>query len=404
MRKASSCASIAGEVFDVVVDLRESSPTFGRSSAMTLSAQNKRMLWVPPGIRARLPGRCPRRRSFSTRRPTTGIPEHERTLLWNDPALGIAWPLDGAPTLAAKDAAGTPLAHADALRVTDRRAARSSSPGREGRSAASSRRCSRRSGDVVAVDRDDARPRRPRCDRRVVRDVAPGARSSMPPPTRPSIGRKRERELRVRDQRACSRAARGGGEAHSARCSSTTRPTTCSTARSARRTTEDSPPSRLNVYGASKLEGERAIAAVGRNGARAPHELGVRIARKQFPAYHPPARGGARRAAHRRRPDRRAQLVARAGGCYGDADGAWPEICRRARGSLSSERGGANDLVRLRARNRRRRGTGRRSCRSRPPNFRPRLRARHTVCLHRPGCVTCLGSNCRIGAQRWPPA
>ena len=103
---------VAGEVFDVAVDLRRASPTFGRHVAVTLSAENKRMLWVPPGFAH---GFCVTSESADFLYKTTDYwyPEHERTLLWNDPALGIAWPVDGTPLVAAKDAAGTPLANAE---------------------------------------------------------------------------------------------------------------------------------------------------------------------------------------------------------------------------------------------------------------------------------------------------
>jgi dTDP-4-dehydrorhamnose 3,5-epimerase len=104
---------VAGEVFDAAVDLRRRSPTFGRHVAITLSAENKRMLWVPPGFAH---GFLVTSDSADFLYKTTDYwhPEHERTLLWNDPALGIAWPVDGTPTLAARDAVGTPLASAEA--------------------------------------------------------------------------------------------------------------------------------------------------------------------------------------------------------------------------------------------------------------------------------------------------
>ena len=103
---------VAGEVFDVAVDLRRGSPTFGRHVAITLSAENKRMLWVPPGFAH---GFCVTSESADFLYKTTDYwhQEHERTLLWSDPALGIAWPVDGAPLVAAKDAAGAPLATAE---------------------------------------------------------------------------------------------------------------------------------------------------------------------------------------------------------------------------------------------------------------------------------------------------
>jgi dTDP-4-dehydrorhamnose 3,5-epimerase len=103
---------VCGEVFDVAVDLRRSSPTFGRAVGVALSADNRRMLWIPPGFAH---GFVVLSDAADFLYKTTDYwhPEHERTLLWNDPALGIAWPLADAPTLNAKDAAGTPLARAD---------------------------------------------------------------------------------------------------------------------------------------------------------------------------------------------------------------------------------------------------------------------------------------------------
>jgi dTDP-4-dehydrorhamnose 3,5-epimerase len=102
----------AGEVFDVAVDMRKSSPTFGRSMAMLLSAENKRMLWIPPGFAHGFLVLSDAA-DFLYKTTDYWYPEFERTLLWNDPTLGIAWPLAGAPTLAAKDAAGRPLTLAD---------------------------------------------------------------------------------------------------------------------------------------------------------------------------------------------------------------------------------------------------------------------------------------------------
>ena len=103
---------VAGEVYDVVVDLRESSPTFGRHVGVTLSETNRKMLWVPPGFAHGFLV-LSEHADFLYKTTDYWYPEHERTLLWSDPALGIDWPLQGAPTIAAKDAAGTPLAQAD---------------------------------------------------------------------------------------------------------------------------------------------------------------------------------------------------------------------------------------------------------------------------------------------------
>jgi dTDP-4-dehydrorhamnose 3,5-epimerase len=101
-----------GEVFDVAVDLRRASPTFGGHVAITLSADNKRMLWVPPGFAHGFLV-VSEVAEFLYKTTDYWYPEHERTLLWNDPALGIAWPLEVAPTLAPKDVTGTPFAAAE---------------------------------------------------------------------------------------------------------------------------------------------------------------------------------------------------------------------------------------------------------------------------------------------------
>jgi len=103
---------VAGEVFDVAVDLRKGSPTFGKWVGVTLSAENKRQLWVPEGFAH---GFVVTSESAEFLYKTTDYwyPEHERCLLWNDSALGIEWPLSGEPLLAAKDAAGRRLGDAE---------------------------------------------------------------------------------------------------------------------------------------------------------------------------------------------------------------------------------------------------------------------------------------------------
>ena len=101
-----------GEVFDVAVDLRRSSPSFGRSVGVMLSAANRRMLWIPPGFAHGFVV-LSESAEFLYKATDYWYPQHERTLLWSDPALSIDWPLEGLPTLAAKDAAGRLLADAD---------------------------------------------------------------------------------------------------------------------------------------------------------------------------------------------------------------------------------------------------------------------------------------------------
>lgn len=104
---------VVGEVFDVAVDLRRSSPTFGRWESARLSAENKIQIWVPPGFA----------HGFYVLSDWAEIvykatdfyaPEWERTLLWNDPQIGIDWPLiEGQPILSTKDAQGTHFNQAD---------------------------------------------------------------------------------------------------------------------------------------------------------------------------------------------------------------------------------------------------------------------------------------------------
>jgi dTDP-4-dehydrorhamnose 3,5-epimerase len=103
---------VAGEVFDVAVDLRRGSPNFGRSVCVVLSAQSGKMLWVPPGFAHGFQA-LSESADFLYKTTDYWHPQHERTLLWNDPALGIDWPLAAAAVLAPKDAAGTPFAQAD---------------------------------------------------------------------------------------------------------------------------------------------------------------------------------------------------------------------------------------------------------------------------------------------------
>jgi dTDP-4-dehydrorhamnose 3,5-epimerase len=103
---------IAGEVYDVAVDLRRSSPTFGRWVAERLSADNRRMMWVPAGFAHGFLV-LSERAEFLYKTTDYYAPEHERTLLWNDPALAIDWPLAREPLLKPKDAGGIPLAQAE---------------------------------------------------------------------------------------------------------------------------------------------------------------------------------------------------------------------------------------------------------------------------------------------------
>jgi dTDP-4-dehydrorhamnose 3,5-epimerase len=103
---------VRGSVFDVAVDLRKSSPCFGQWVGVELTEENNRQLWVPPGFGH---GFVVTSESADFLYKTTDYyaPEHERSIAWNDPAIGIDWPLDGAPMLSQKDLAGVLLAEAE---------------------------------------------------------------------------------------------------------------------------------------------------------------------------------------------------------------------------------------------------------------------------------------------------
>ena len=102
----------SGEVFDVAVDMRRSSLTFGHWVGVTLSAENKRQMWIPEGLAH---GFVVTSDSAEVIYKTTDYwaPEFERSLRWDDPAIGIRWPVQGIPQLSAKDLAGVALADAE---------------------------------------------------------------------------------------------------------------------------------------------------------------------------------------------------------------------------------------------------------------------------------------------------
>jgi dTDP-4-dehydrorhamnose 3,5-epimerase len=106
--------AVAGRIFDVAVDLRRSSPNFGAWTGAELSAENKRMLWIPPGFAH---GFLSLEGGSECVYKCTAFyaPEEERALLWSDPCIGINWPLEqaGAPLLSARDASAPLLADAD---------------------------------------------------------------------------------------------------------------------------------------------------------------------------------------------------------------------------------------------------------------------------------------------------
>ena len=104
--------AVEGEILDVAVDVRRSSPTFGGWEAVRLSDQNKRMLWIPPGFAH---GFLVISKQAQVLYKATDYysPEHERTLMWNDPDLNIAWDVEGEPIVSAKDQRGVVLRDAE---------------------------------------------------------------------------------------------------------------------------------------------------------------------------------------------------------------------------------------------------------------------------------------------------
>jgi dTDP-4-dehydrorhamnose 3,5-epimerase len=103
---------VSGEVFDVAVDLRKRSPTFGKFVSMVLSADNKKQLWIPEGF-----GHgflvLSDTAEFLYKTTDYYVPEDERCVIWNDPDIAIDWPTDAEPILSAKDRLGLPLSKAE---------------------------------------------------------------------------------------------------------------------------------------------------------------------------------------------------------------------------------------------------------------------------------------------------
>jgi dTDP-4-dehydrorhamnose 3,5-epimerase len=103
---------VAGEIFDVAVDIRRNSPTFGKWVGEVLSSDNQRQIWVPAGFAH---GFVVVSEFAEVLYKTTDYwaPEHERSIIWNDPGIGITWPDVGGPVLSAKDQVGKLLEHAE---------------------------------------------------------------------------------------------------------------------------------------------------------------------------------------------------------------------------------------------------------------------------------------------------
>jgi dTDP-4-dehydrorhamnose 3,5-epimerase len=106
----------SGRVFDVAVDLRRDSPAFGKWVGVELSAENKRMFWLPPGMAHGFVVLSDSA-DFLYKATNYYAPQFERTILWNDPDLGIEWPLTGQPILSAKDAAAKAFREAEVFEI-----------------------------------------------------------------------------------------------------------------------------------------------------------------------------------------------------------------------------------------------------------------------------------------------
>lgn len=103
---------VLGEVFDVAVNLQRGHPEFGRWTGVLISGQNKRQVWIPPGFAHGFVVLSDQAH-FLYKTTDYYAPEYERSLLWNDPDIGIEWPIDNDPVLAAKDAQASRLKDAD---------------------------------------------------------------------------------------------------------------------------------------------------------------------------------------------------------------------------------------------------------------------------------------------------
>ena len=101
-----------GEVFDVAVDIRHGSPTYGQWAGEILSAENKKQLWIPAGLAHGFVV-LSETAEFLYKTTDYYAPQHERCIAWNDPDLAIAWPIEGQPLLSAKDATGAAFREAE---------------------------------------------------------------------------------------------------------------------------------------------------------------------------------------------------------------------------------------------------------------------------------------------------
>ena len=357
-----------------------------RGSARIVRREPQRAALDPAGLRARLPGRLARSRDVLYKAPTTTRRSTSARSPGTIPSSRIAWPLAATPMLSAtRTRRGARLRDAEAasLRILltgepgqvgwelARRLAALGERAALGPARRSTSRTRTRCARVVATARPDVIVNAAAYTAVDHAESGAGARAARSTATAPGV------------------LARGG-DARSARCSSTTRPTTCSTATKAGAYVETTRPIPLSVYGRTKLAGERRDRGERLRPPDPAHELGLRPARPQLPAHHPAARRRARRAARGRRPARRADWARDLAEATAHGDD------RGADSTTSAPRG--DELARLRDRDH----AARRLDARRPPDSHGRIPdrrapARRARCSTMPACGPWPGSSCRLG-------
>ena len=290
-----------GQVFDVAVDLRKSSPTFGRWVGHELSEDNHRQLWIPPGFAH---GFLVLSEIADVLYKTTDYyaPEHERCLIWNDPEVGIDWPLDREPVLSVQGSIGAFVRQSRGIRV------RLLVTGGNGQVGWELRRSLAAIGDVIALDRKACDLSRPHDLPGLIGEVEPDVIVNAAAYTAVDQAEEEEELATLVNGAAVGVLATEARKRGALLIHYSTDYVFDGTKDSPY--TEDDPPNPINAYGRSKLAGERASEPIRRRLPDFAYQLGVCGARPQLPANGASVGAGTRRAIHRGRPDRRADLGA----------------------------------------------------------------------------------------------